>query len=517
MAGLSFTGLVAAFASAVNAILCGTDDKPRPSTNAAPRPPYQVSPLSYTRGGSYARDQAAGQVPVTSDYGRSFDDSKHTSPHAGASARTQASYQPPSAPSRSQTTVRPTATAAHDRRAYGSGLTPSPAVQSRQPAPTSAPAFDVNSRDKKLPTLPSYTRNSYTRSQSQTAGQTTATPDYNHSSYPPRPVAGESRPTPQTSVRAQNSYQPPSTYGRVSQHTVRTSATTDNERNLYRSDSCHTSPDAGQPHQTLPASPRTRTSYQPPSTPSCSHATVRNLATIDYDRSLSGPSRSPPPAGESRQTTSTSAHARASYQRSPSPVPYSSPAYLQVAADVSRSGLTHVIRPSPVLSDLSDPESDEMEYIEDDDTAKKLRDRARRQHREMCEARARAKSAHRDGDYVAESKHKKEAVARKDAMEMLNAQAAKIIFHQKNKGHKQGTVDLHGLHVQEAIQYAKQELQSASWRDGGGVIRFIVGKGLHAKDGRAKIRPALEKLFTERDLIHSLDPRNAGVLIVQLD
>ena len=61
------------------------------------------------------------------------------------------------------------------------------------------------------------------------------------------------------------------------------------------------------------------------------------------------------------------------------------------------------------------------------------------------------------------------------------------------------------------------------------------GKGLHAKDRRAKIRPALEKLCTEyvinlrchicrltsvvfrRGLIHSLNPRNAGVLIVQLD
>ncbi|KAI0256080.1 hypothetical protein BJV78DRAFT_1117977 [Lactifluus subvellereus] len=157
-----------------------------------------------------------------------------------------------------------------------------------------------------------------------------------------------------------------------------------------------------------------------------------------------------------------------------------------------------------------------MEYIEDDDIAKKLRDGARHHRGKMLDALALAKSARRRGDSEVEDEHKKVAIARKNAMEQLNAKAAKIIFHQKNKGHKQGTIDLHGLYVEEAIQYAKQELQSASLRDDE-VVRFIVGKGLHAQDGRAKIRPALEKLCTRRGLIHSLDPRNAGVLIVQLD
>lgn len=47
-------------------------------------------------------------------------------------------------------------------------------------------------------------------------------------------------------------------------------------------------------------------------------------------------------------------------------------------------------------------------------------------------------------------------------------------------------------------------------------MRFIVGKGLHSDAGAAKIRPALEDHFTKRGLIHSLDPKNAGVLIVRL-
>ncbi len=78
-------------------------------------------------------------------------------------------------------------------------------------------------------------------------------------------------------------------------------------------------------------------------------------------------------------------------------------------------------------------------------------------------------------------------------------------------------VDLHDLYVPEAVEYAKEELQSAVYRDDG-TVRFIVGmylffyvmtfqrltclvlrpgKGLHNKDGVSKLRPALEKLFDE--------------------
>lgn len=75
-------------------------------------------------------------------------------------------------------------------------------------------------------------------------------------------------------------------------------------------------------------------------------------------------------------------------------------------------------------------------------------------------------------------------------------------------------VDLHGLYVAEAVQFAKYEVQNARSR-GDKVVRFIVGesfvkpvgcvhhsrtdlgKGLHSDDGKAKIRPALEDHFTK--------------------
>ncbi|KAH9061247.1 hypothetical protein EDB87DRAFT_1610768 [Lactarius vividus] len=102
-------------------------------------------------------------------------------------------------------------------------------------------------------------------------------------------------------------------------------------------------------------------------------------------------------------------------------------------------------------------------------------------------------------------------------MKELDKRAAKIFFRENNKNRRDGgKIDLHGLHVDEALQFAEDQLQTARSR-GDEVVRFIVGKGLHSDAGEAKIRPALEKAFTKRGLIHSLDPYNAGVLIVQLD
>ncbi|KAI0256074.1 hypothetical protein BJV78DRAFT_1168995 [Lactifluus subvellereus] len=215
-----------------------------------------------------------------------------------------------------------------------------------------------------------------------------------------------------------------------------------------------------------------------------SQTTGQTPATTDYGRSSY--CRVLPYAGQSRQTLPASARTQASHQ------------------------------PPPVPTALSNLVFNELEDVEDVNTAMDIRERARRQHREMCDARARAKSARKRGDYAAERRHKQEAIDRRNAMDQLNMRAAEIIFKQKNKRLNEGTVDFHGLHVYEAVRYAKQELESASRRDDE-VVRFIVGKGLHAEDGEPKIRPALVELCKKRGLTYSLDPRNAGVLIVQVD
>ncbi|KAH9993961.1 hypothetical protein BJV77DRAFT_328121 [Russula vinacea] len=165
---------------------------------------------------------------------------------------------------------------------------------------------------------------------------------------------------------------------------------------------------------------------------------------------------------------------------------------------------------------VSDPGADDViSKAERNKKARELRENARRSKREMIDARDRAKSARWRGDWVAESEHKQEAREHESEMKDLNKSAAKIIFGLKNQGRKEGMVDLHGLHVAEAVEYAKLELQSATYRNDD-TVSFIVGKGLHAENGVSKLRPALEELFDERELSYSLDPRNSGKLIVYL-
>ncbi|GJE90114.1 hypothetical protein PsYK624_062370 [Phanerochaete sordida] len=77
-------------------------------------------------------------------------------------------------------------------------------------------------------------------------------------------------------------------------------------------------------------------------------------------------------------------------------------------------------------------------------------------------------------------------------------------------------IDLHGLSVQEAIEYTNDAIVEAIIR-GDSELHIIVGKGLHSKGGVAKIRPAIEDLMDQYELVAVLDPYNVGVLLVRLD
>lgn len=155
--------------------------------------------------------------------------------------------------------------------------------------------------------------------------------------------------------------------------------------------------------------------------------------------------------------------------------------------------------------------------VEDLEFAKKLRENARRRGREMAEAYSQANSAQRMGDCWGAQEYRQQGDAHKSAMEELDERAARIIFRENNKDRKNGgKIDLHGLFVAEAVGFANQLLQYGESR-GEQVMCFIVGKGKHSDAGRARIRPALEDLCAERGLGHSLDPQNAGVLIVRLN
>jgi hypothetical protein len=146
-------------------------------------------------------------------------------------------------------------------------------------------------------------------------------------------------------------------------------------------------------------------------TPSRSQNTVKIPAATDYNPGLS---HAPEP--EPKSYPSFQAHRR---HRSSSSTDFPRP------VAVLRKKRTSVDLLSRAPASLSDLKSDKL--------AKQLRERARRCYREMCEARALVKSAHKRRDYQAESKHNEDAITHERKKKLFNEMAAKIIFMKNNK------------------------------------------------------------------------------------
>jgi hypothetical protein len=136
-------------------------------------------------------------------------------------------------------------------------------------------------------------------------------------------------------------------------------------------------------------------------------------APPDYDSDLYRSSVVHPPV---RRTQLSSNHTRPSSHVAPR---------VHSGSEPTPPTIVQVISP--------DIHSDEPTTVEDLDSAKKLREQARRQGREMTEARSRAKSAQKKGRRGAADAHRQEALVHKSAKEKLDKRAAKIIFKEKNK------------------------------------------------------------------------------------
>jgi len=126
-----------------------------------------------------------------------------------------------------------------------------------------------------------------------------------------------------------------------------------------------------------------------------------------------------------------------------------------------------------------------------------------------------SKRAYTAGDGARAKTLSNEGKEHKSNMERSNAEASAWIYAKNNEDSGPGEIDLHGLYVKEAIDYADRAIQAAKFR-GDTTVNIIVGKGLHSSGGVAKLKPAIEELMHKYNLIAELDPDNAGVLIVQL-
>ncbi|KZV86585.1 DUF1771-domain-containing protein [Exidia glandulosa HHB12029] len=144
-----------------------------------------------------------------------------------------------------------------------------------------------------------------------------------------------------------------------------------------------------------------------------------------------------------------------------------------------------------------------------------LRERANRAGDEMARLSRESQAAYHAGDGARAKELSDESKRHRAEMESLNAEASEWIFKENNTDSEPGEVDLHGLYAREAITYADRSIEEARAR-GQSHIRLIVGKGMHSKGGASKLRPAIEELMQKHQLVASMDPHNAGVLVVDL-
>ncbi|KAI0298590.1 hypothetical protein BC826DRAFT_998228 [Russula brevipes] len=338
-------------------------------------------------------------------------------------------------------------------------------------------------------------------SRSQTTG-TPANADHNCGLYycGCTPRAGDSRRTPSTATYARPSYQQPVTNSRT-QASQRNFGTVYQDRD---EDRFHpTSASTGGTRQTFPTSAGTYSPYSVQPTSPRATRPAGAPTTADSGDGFRRIRFTPSYAEEPRQTVPTSARVQASYLAPPTSTSTGHPTWPHATHSRTRSSSSDsdYVHTSPPTSPgaLHDSEFDAGPSVEGQDRASDLRLKAQRCNRDMREARDLARGAHRMRDYTTESMHRQDAMACESKMKRLNKTAASIIFKENNKARQGTTVDLHGLFVNEAE---------------GDMVSFIVG--LHSDGGVPKLRPALEDLCDERRLAHSLDPKNAGKLIVHL-
>ncbi|KIY74339.1 hypothetical protein CYLTODRAFT_336212, partial [Cylindrobasidium torrendii FP15055 ss-10] len=70
-------------------------------------------------------------------------------------------------------------------------------------------------------------------------------------------------------------------------------------------------------------------------------------------------------------------------------------------------------------------------------------------------------------------------------------------------------VDVHGLLVAEAVKQTEKAFRQVLLENRKS-LKVIVGKGLHSKDGVAKLKPAIQAAMAKHGISCSVDPKNAG-------
>ncbi|CDK27665.1 unnamed protein product [Kuraishia capsulata CBS 1993] len=145
----------------------------------------------------------------------------------------------------------------------------------------------------------------------------------------------------------------------------------------------------------------------------------------------------------------------------------------------------------------------------------KLRKLADQAHDKRNKLSHESQSAFKRGDKAKAAELSQQAKEQLDIAERYNAQAANYVFIENNEDSDRDEIDLHGLFVKEAQYILKQRITTGIQRNETH-LKVIVGKGLHSANGVAKLKPAIQELCQDANLKNYIDPKNTGVLVIEL-
>ena len=148
----------------------------------------------------------------------------------------------------------------------------------------------------------------------------------------------------------------------------------------------------------------------------------------------------------------------------------------------------------------SEPSFQDFEYPEYDD----YRAEAFLHQQKRMECYSKAKEAYRMGKKNVATFYAQQGSLHEQKMKEANHLAAVEIFEKVNASLlPQNVLDLHGLHVDEAIEHLTTVLQQKTeeFKQNGGkpYLSVITGRGNHSQGGVARIKPAVIKYFTSHN------------------
>ncbi|GMG40254.1 unnamed protein product [Ambrosiozyma monospora] len=143
---------------------------------------------------------------------------------------------------------------------------------------------------------------------------------------------------------------------------------------------------------------------------------------------------------------------------------------------------------------------------------RKLADQA---YQKRSKLSSQSQQAYKSGDKAKAHELSTQAKEQLAIAEQYNRKAAEYVFIQNNLDSDNNDIDLHGLYVKEAEYILKQRIINGI-RRGEPKLECIVGKGLHSKNGVAKLKPAIEQLCDEANITNYIDKKNSGVLIIDI-